>query len=194
MVKFFLPLVIFCNEQLEKQIRNIQQELFELTGSRNCLDNWTPHITIGNGVEVDDETEDVEKLINEIHEVIKDFSPMKVTACNYGFLEHEHLKKLGLSPFVVHLDIKKTPELDRLACLIKEKITDKRHTVYKQPWPYDPHLTVAFGDLTKEGFEKAKKALSQKKFSSELFIDHIALTKEDDKGKWKEYKRISFEK
>ncbi|MBS3074481.1 2'-5' RNA ligase family protein [Candidatus Pacearchaeota archaeon] len=193
MAKPFLPLVIYCDKELSNKIIKIQKELARVTGSRKSIDSWQPHITIGNGVQVDDEKpKTINSLIRDIQEVTKNSKPFKIKVKDFEFLIHDNLRSLGLTHYVVYLKIEKTPELVKLAADIKNKVTDKRFSTYKQPWPYKPHLTVAFGDLTKEGFEKAKKALRRKKFREEMIIDHVALAREDSKGRFKDFKRISF--
>jgi len=99
---------------------------------------------------------------------------------------------LGVTrPHVIYLDVLKNKRLGRLAEKVK-KITDKYQICYQQPWPYKPHITIAFSDLTKDGFQEAKRYLKDKKFFAKTKIDHVAISKEDKEGKFKECKRFSF--
>lgn len=43
-------LVSFLSGEEYKQVRELQKELSTITGSRKCLEDWLPHITIGGGV------------------------------------------------------------------------------------------------------------------------------------------------
>ena len=102
-------------------------------------------------------------------------------------------KLKGYSPFVIYLDVVVSPDLQRLAEELEKNVIRGRDVYYKQPWPFHPHLTIAFKDLTKGGFLKARKLLENEIFSSTILVDHVAIIKETSEGKFVEYKRFNFE-
>ena len=52
--------------------------------------------------------------------------------------------------------------------------------------------TLAFEDLNEKNFNKAKVIFEKEKFENKILVDHIVLAKENEKGQWKEDKRIKF--
>jgi len=184
-------IIIYLDKKLNQKVRDIQRELFNLTGSRACLDLWKPHLTIGAGVRVDDKK--LGSLYKDIKENLKGIKPFKVKIKDYGFMNNWMSGKLkGFTKYVAYLDVIKNKELQKLFNILKKNVTDKREIFY---WPiskYDPHITAAFKDLEHKGFLKAKKFLNNKKFEDELTIDHIALVKENPDESWTEYKRFKL--
>lgn len=58
-----------------ERVRTLQRALFERTGSRACLDDWEPHLTVGSGVWVsDEERAEVEDALTRIAADTKPFS------------------------------------------------------------------------------------------------------------------------
>lgn len=100
-------------------------------------------------------------------------------------------KLKGFTKYVIYIDVIKNDKLQNLFNAVKE-VTDKRNLFYGPISPYNPHLTVAFKDLDEEGFNKAKSVFEEEKFEDKILVDHIALAKEYNDGKWKEYKQIKF--
>jgi 2'-5' RNA ligase len=185
------PQIIYLDKQLTKSIRKIQKRIFKLTGSRACLDIWNPHLTIGNSIDIGKDEE--ENFYHLIETVTKNFKPFYIEIKNYNFMDNwpgGNLK--GYTPFVIYLDVIVNPELQKLASSINENVSAKFKSWYKQPWPYTPHVTVAFKDLDEAGFLKVKEILKDEKFSETTLIDHVAIAKEDKEGKWKECKRFNF--
>jgi 2'-5' RNA ligase len=83
-------------------------------------------------------------------------------------------------------------ELEILATFFEEDVTNSYAVWYQQPLPYNPHITVAYKDLTEDGYEKAKEHLSKKTFEREIEIDNVCLAIQNEKGEWREYKRFSL--
>ena len=152
------PIIIYLDENLNKKIRAIQERLLEITGSRACLDTENPHITVGSGIKVDEKN--LELVCGEIKSVAKKFKPFKIKIKNYKFIDDwVGGKTSSYTPYVIYLDIVVNRNLQKLAEELMKKVTNKYERYYDQPWPYNPHLTVAFKDLDKRGFLKAKKIL-----------------------------------
>lgn len=154
---------------------------------------WEPHLTIGS--EIDIPKKELKKVVEEIKSVTLKQKPFTVKINDYEYMDNWSGGKMpGFTRFVIYLNIIKTPKLVALAKAIKSKVTDKHKRSYDQPWPYVPHITLAYKDLTAAGFKRAKKFLQKQKFSASMQIDHVALAIEKKGGKCVEYKRFIFPK
>jgi 2'-5' RNA ligase len=183
-------IVTYLNDESSKKVREIQQKLFELTGSRACLDEWEPHTTVGSGIWVtEEELAEVEKTFTQL---AKETKPFSVTVSGFGGLtDRKGGEGEATTPYVLWIDIVVGDELKNLAGMIEEEVTSKYKLWYKMPVPYTPHVTVAFRDLNKEGYEKGREYLKELNFEDEIIISHIALV-EKLPGKDVEYKRFDF--
>lgn len=184
-------LIIYLDTKLTAKIRVIQQELYKLTGSRACLDIWEPHLTIGSGIKVRNQY--LAQLRKDFKSTLAQFQPFRITVRNYNFMDNWPGGKLpGHIKYVVYLDVIVSRELLHLAKAV-DKVTRKYQIFwYRQPWPYKPHITVAYKDLSKEGFDMAKRLLRKAKFNGTTKIDHIALAEKNKQGIWKKYTKIEL--
>jgi len=182
------PIIIYTDSALTKKVRSIQQELHELTGSKACLELWEPHITVGSAVKVDDD--EVADLLNDMKDATRGLKPFQINIENFNFMDNWPGGKMDdYTPYVVYLDVIVNPQLQRLAENIRDTVTSKRNCSYTMPWPYNPHLTVAFKDLNKEEFEKAKQLLQGRTFKYTTMVDHVALAEELPNGNCVVYKK-----
>ena len=89
------------------------------------------------------------------------------------------------------MDVVVSQDLKDMVTKIQNEVTNKWEKWYLKPQPYAPHVTLAFRDLGKEGFEKGLAFLSQYELTLETTINHIALVeKQPDKDV--EFHRILF--
>ena len=185
-------IVTYLDKELTDKVREVQKRLYELTGSRACLDLWGPHITVGSGVTIPDADE--ADFLKHLSTVAKEFTPFPVTIKDYDFMDNFSAGKTSgaYTPYVIYLGVVVNPELQHLAETIEEKVIKGRETYWHQQWPYNPHITLAFKDLNKEGFERAKKLLANKPFAGETTIDHVAIHRQNEKGVFEETDRFSF--
>ena len=58
----------------------------------------------------------------------------------------------GYTQYVIYLKIVSNKKLLRLTKIIKGKVTGKRKIWYRQPWPFKPHVALAYKDLIKKSF------------------------------------------
>lgn len=186
-------LVIYFDKKLTNKIISLQRELYRLTGSHACLDIWQPHLTIGSGIIVQDENiKQVKKILKSITSKV---SPFEVVVKDFSFMNNWPGGKLpGHTKYLVGLDVKVNKNLSWLAQVVKLELTDKCKVWYEQPWPYLPHLTIAYKDLNLEGFKKANEIYKKKNFSGKTLINHIALVQKNKNGIWKKYVIFKFKK
>lgn len=99
------------------------------------------------------------------------------------------LSTKGFSSFgsrVIFIDIYKSQALNELYIHVNSVF---EHAMDKKP--FNPHMTIAFRDLSKEIFEKAWPAYSEKSFSQSFEVDSISLLKHNGK-KWEVYEQFPF--
>lgn len=182
-------IVCFLESESKQKVLNLQQTLFELTGSRACLDDWAPHITVGDGPEVSEiETEILEKEIQNLVDIYKPF-PLLLNSFG-GRTNRKGGKDEITTPYVLWINTIVSDTFDKLLIEI-EKITYKYNHWYTKPNPYIPHVTIAFRDLSQEGYEKGAEYLNSIDFKETIQISHIALVEQTEKESI-EYKRFYF--
>lgn len=189
MYKF--SIVIYLNPALTKKIRKLQKNVSKVTGSQAGFKLWMPHFTIGSAVKVSEK--ELKGLYADIKTATSCFKPFNTSIKNYDFMDDWTGGVLsGHTPYVIYLKVILNKKLSRLAKIIKEKVTDKRIIWYKQPWPYKPHITLAYKDLSKKAYIKGMELFKHKKFSGKALIDHISISKQNNIGKWAEFKKFKF--
>lgn len=158
-----------------KKVRNLQKEISQITGSTICLLDWQPHITVGDGIMVNEtnlsETEAKFKSFAESHKVMK----AKIS----GFAGIDDWKgsvEGKISPYVIWLEVEVNEDLINLHSSLKETIIDNYETWLPKTLNYRPHVTIAFADLTKDGYEKGLEYIKQKLFETEFEINNITLS------------------
>jgi len=183
-------IVVFLEGESVAKIRILQEALYELTGSRQCLDAWKPHFTVGDGIIVSDE----ELIIveNILQEFTNKQSSFDVSLEGFGGLTNRTGGEGEMTtPYVLWVEVIPNDILNGLVTEMQNLVTSKFNLWYKMPKPYTPHVTVAFRDLTKEGYEKGEKFLSNLSVKEVVKATHVALV-EKLPDTDQEYKRFYF--
>ncbi len=169
------------------RVRALQQKLTDLTGSQKCIDSWMPHLTLGNGIIVSEEEQvHIESLFEEIARKEHSF---EIKLEGFGGMETWGGAREGvLTPYVLWVNPIKTDELQHLFETIRNKVTSGVDAFYRIA-DYVPHITLAYGDLTKEGYEIGKQYLADSDFAGSISVNHIALV-ENFPDKDIEYRRF----
>ena len=194
MNKINFPIICYFDDEATAQIRTLQEEISIMTGSVGSLEVWLPHLTVGSAVLVEENK--LESFYKTMEEFVSKFKPVEITLKNFSFLDDwiGASQSSVFTPYVIYLEVENYEGLREVAITLKE-ITDGMERSYNQPWPYLPHVTVAYKDLDKEGFEKAKELLSVRGFEKKVILDHIAIAVDDPiTRKCTEYKRFYFAK
>jgi len=156
-----------------RKVRELQQKLSEITGSKASLSSWQPHVTVGDGVEVDDEQ--LQELQNEMIGIADQSHTFLLSLKGFSTLENwKGGEDENVSPFVIYLDVHVNPDLTRLIESIAN-VTTKIDKWYLMPEPYVAHCTLAFRDLSEEGFKLGVEYLQKTDLSLTATIDHLAL-------------------
>ncbi|MDP3734544.1 MAG: 2'-5' RNA ligase family protein [Nanoarchaeota archaeon] len=181
--------VVSLSGSVAARVRRLQRLLSIKTGSSASVRFWKPHLTVGSGIIVP--RKQLASVMAQFRSALKATSLFSVRVRGYGFMEKWAGGIFGKSPYVAYLQIENSPPLRALAKTVK-KVTHHYPLFYRQPWPYTPHVTLAFSDLTNAGFLKAKAFLKGKTFAGTILVDHVALLHKDRQGRWVEYKRFTL--
>ncbi len=170
------PCISYLDSESEKEIRTIQKEIFEISGAKSSLEEWRPHITVGRGLNYKKEIP--ADLIEKLSTFTKTQSSFQVELKNFGYMDDWKGSALfNCEPYVIYIDVIINPILqtfvDKLDSILKE------YAFSYEIHPYNPHLTLAFKDLDKEGFEKSKDYLSQQSFSKTITIDSFSIANDE---------------
>ena len=188
-------LVAYLGGEEYKKVRRIQKNLQEITGSKKCLEDWLPHITLGDGIAVT--REEISRVESEIKRWSEKQKVTKSKVTGFGGIENWKGAVEGkITPYVIWLDVEVSPGLLQLYNTLRDEITAHHNTWLPRTTTYTPHITLAFSDLTKEGYEAGMKFLSdqQEETVLDFSISHIALVECYGEGNMTsiEYKKFYF--
>lgn len=168
-----LSIVSYLDAESTERVRILQRQLAKVTGSRASLSSWSPHITVGDGVVVDEVQ--FESLLTDMAEIASKNHVFDVVASDFGSLDS---RPIGVgeksTPYVIYVDVAVSQDLTELVSMIRE-VTSNYSKWYQMPDPYLPHITLAFRDLDKEGYERGLDYLMAKTMTITSKINHIAL-------------------
>lgn len=188
-------LVTYLTGEEFTKVRQLQLKLSEVTSSTKSISDWQPHITIGDGPELAD------GQIPEIEEKLKAFAqrqnPITAQICGFGGIDNWKGAVEGkISSYVIWLNVEVNLELKNCWEEFRQSVTSQYPTWLPRTENYVPHITLAFADLTREGYEKGMKYLESEGIESPFRISHIALVECFGVGNMtsKEYKRFEFKK
>lgn len=188
----FSVVAYLSGEGFEKA-REIQKNLFEITGSKKCMEDWSPHVTIGDGIIVS--KKDLPELENKLSNFVANQEPVDVSLKDFGGIDSwKGAVANKVTPFVIWVDVEMNPELLGLWNNLKGEIISQYDKWLPETISYNPHVTIAFADLTEEGYMKGMKYLSTRTFNEIMTIGHVALAECYGEGNMtsREYKRFYF--
>lgn len=186
-MRFFV--VCYLDLDSTNTVRTIQEKIGELTGARASLDLWKPHITVGDGIEVDDsEFAAVRSAFENIAENVKPFSVSMYDILKIDFRKGG--KGETTTPYGLYLDVKRNDDLLGLVGKIS-RISEQLSKWYFMPSPYHPHCALAFKDLDEAGFIKGAGYLDEQVLNIKARIDHVALV-EMLPNETREFARFNF--
>jgi 2'-5' RNA ligase len=172
MIKKLYPVVTYFDQDFETKVRELQHELFVLTGSRACLDEWRPHVTVGKALWIDKDR--LANLTADLTNFVKTQSVFEIEFNGYGFMDDwAGSKAFNCEPYIVYADVAANDDLVVYAEKLGKILAgyEHKHVIFKNNF----HLTLAFKDLDKPGFEKAKQRLSGKSFLQKERVVSLSL-------------------
>ena len=153
------------NGRLSSEIRTFQKDFADRFGSVKSYNNF-PHITVVPPFWESLENENL--LIQKFISIEVGEKPFTIQLENFDSFDNVNNPVVFIKP-------KENLQFLEVAKKILESFGSKSK--------FNPHLTVAYRDLTRENYEKAWKEYSEKKFSAEFLIEKIGLYKHFNK-KW----------
>ncbi|MFZ5392443.1 MAG: 2'-5' RNA ligase family protein [Patescibacteria group bacterium] len=179
MNKKLYPVVTYFNQDFENEVRGLQSELFEITGARASLDEWRPHVTVGKALWIEDG--ELQKLVQDLNDFTQTQSVFEMEFDGFGYMDDwAGAEAFNCEPYVVYVDVVVSNDLKNYVEKLG-KILDKyehRYVIHKDNF----HMTLAFKDLNRTGFEKAKKYLRGKSFNGKVRVDSLSVVLDTEKG------------
>ncbi len=176
-----LVIVTIPGGNFYNEISGMIGALSSLTGSRTAS-SYLPHMTLRTGVFVPCDESD--SFIREFGELISEEKAIKVKTERlrvFPYWEEENQK------FIILYSVRKSQPLSsinrRLLSYEKYKKSDKSI--------FQPHISLLYGDVDREGFEKAKQFVRERPeiFEREFTfdLDNVALLSQGRGGNWSVY-------
>lgn len=184
-------IVCYLDAESTALVRRAQEDLGRLTGARASLDLWAPHVTVGDGIEVND---------SELASIKKKFASLSGTQAPFKVELSDIIKKddrVGgkgedTTPYGLYLEVQPNSDLNELVRKVG-LITAKEEKWYFMPQPYHPHCALAFKDLDEKGFKEGINYLEKQDFELKATLDHVSLV-EMLPAATREYARFDFVK
>lgn len=165
--------VSYLPEPVKTKVKNYQKLISKKFNTIRALD-WIPHITIADRVIIP------ENRFNDICKKLEDAcsktAPIKIKTMKL------HLFEITNPPFenpcVIFIELEVSKELQRLHDTIQNNIYKWLKRPSYKAEKYSPHITLAYRDLTKKNFIKAKQFLKHNKIIVEyqtFVMDNIQL-------------------
>ena len=184
-----LSVVCYLDEESTLNVRRIQKNLSDLTGAKASFNLWLPHVTVGNGVEVDEvEFIDLQNRLDALAGTTPSFDVDLYDILKIDFRKGGEGEET--TPYGLYLDVKTNQELLNLVSNVAN-ISENLRKWYFMPSPYHPHCALAFKDLTKKGYEVGSKYLDSQNIKIKSKITSVSIV-EMLPNKTKEYARFNF--
>ena len=167
-------LVTYLIKEDYKLVREIQKEISEITGSKKCLIDWLPHITVGDAIIINENK--LPSILQELQELANQQKMINAKINGFGNVNDWKGAVAGkVTPYVIWLNVEINHELVDLFNRLRDNITSGYETYLPRTFNYAPHITIAFFDLDVEGYKKGLDYLRNKSFEREFEISHVSL-------------------
>ena len=160
-------IAVVPHRELRLKCRNFSKDFAERFDSVKSFKNF-PHITIIKPFRFDENQEDI--LVKNFSEMNLNSPPFEVFLKDFGCFPNKDNPVIFIKP-------KNKVELQKLYDEVQPKMNF--HSYGK----LNPHLTVAYRDLSLEKFNLAWEEYQSKIFEDSFLVDKICLFKHDSK-KW----------
>jgi 2'-5' RNA ligase len=176
---FYFTAFLF-SEALQQNVEAIKNPLSEITGSKHSL-GIVPHVTLISPVQWS--VEEINRKKALLAEALVRMQPFSIRLDGFSSFRRDVLFIRTIVPQEI---IEWQRELEHL---IRSHFPDKFHHPQRE---WHPHVTLAFKDLSPEGFDRGMQWLKDRQFVVEETLNGI--TELIHKGSWKPDQDFSFEK
>jgi 2'-5' RNA ligase len=155
-------------------------------GNSKTALTYPPHMTLRTGVIL--ENENISGFISEFGEIVNKQSPVEVKINGIKTTDHFQDEK---NNYIAYYNAEKNEKLaslnNALLSYHKYKKSSKKN--------FQPHISICYGDLTRETFGKVESFLDQNKniknIKTSYILDNVSLYTNKE-GLWEEYYRYNL--
>lgn len=166
--RFFVALL--PPQPVQDAITAIKQEIERRFGSRAALRS-PPHITLQPPF--DWPLERLDKLQHHLHRFARQQQPVPVVLEGFS----------AFPPRVIYVDVHQTAALiavqPALIAHLETHCGLRQSYRARAPWPFTPHVTVGFRDLTPAAFHQAWAEFEHRPFSANFEVPTLTLLRHD---------------
>ena len=173
-----LFIALVPDERIQKEATRFKEYAAAHFHSSRAL-NAPPHITLISPFKLPE---------NEMEGLYEALEP---------FASEETVFLLGLKNFscfpprVIFVDVERKIELLSLQNRLEAYLTEALGVALKRHRDFNPHMTVAFKDLSRKAFPEAWAYFSQMEYEREFLADALALLEHNGK-RWEVLRRFAF--
>ena len=172
---YFIALV--PDEELEKQIRQLKEEVKEKYNSEKAL-RLPAHITLQIPFNMNHEHEGV--VTEALQKVADKADALKLQLSGFG----------NFSGRVIYIDVANPAPVVQLHKEIRKALSSVIHVEEKNS-EIHPHITIATRDLSRKEFQKAWPEFKQRNFNASFVANSFTLFKHNGKS-WDVLKKFCF--
>lgn len=167
-------------EPVYSEVLQLKQHFKERYNTKAAL-NSPPHITLHMPFKWKEAKEN--ELLEALQAFVTSQKPFEIKLNNFSVFE----------PRVMFIDVVKDENLESLQKRLKRfcKMELNLFNADYKEMAFHPHVTLAFRDLKKPEFYKAREEFKDKKFETSFTVNSIALLKHDTK-EWTVLKELSL--
>ncbi|MFD0933548.1 2'-5' RNA ligase family protein [Psychroflexus salinarum] len=179
MSMYFIALI--PPEDLKNGITELKKEIANRFDSKHAL-RLPPHITLQIPFNVNEEDEN--KFIKQLEEFTKQHIPFRVVLSGFGSFNSK----------VIYIDVlhsRPIVELHEKLIEVTREFIEKKPEGEKKKM--NPHITIAYRDLSKERFDEAWSEFSQRSFEAVFVAKSLFLFKHNGKS-WDILKELKMKK
>lgn len=156
------------SKETSDRIQKLRLEIAEKFDVHDAL-NWPPHLTLRPGFIVP--SQQVQDLTSQLKDFISPIHPIKLTLSGFKFFDDAIVKGTVKNPYVATIDVINGVELSA----VNKKLLQFELYSAQQARSFNPHVTLAYNDVSKDKFDGIKSYLADKVFYEECIIDAIGL-------------------
>jgi 2'-5' RNA ligase len=188
-MEYDIATIGYLPEHMESEIDKSRRLISKKFNTRKALD-WKPHMTVANRVIIP--KNQFEEICKKIQGICEKTKPIKLKTNGFYILDMPNLP--FENPYIIGIWVEVNKELQRFHDTIQNEVYKEfKKTSYKGEI-YKPHITLAYRDLTKENFEKAREYFSKNpiKADYEFFLTNVQLATPSEKGIWSSIRQFKL--
>ncbi len=189
MTYFDISSVCFLSAKENGEIEKLKLNISKKFNTTEAL-KWKPHISVAERVLIPKNK--IDDLIDKIERICQEITPFKVKTDKFYFGKVK--SPLFKNKNIISLNVVKSKDLIRLSNEIQKLYTNLEKPSMK--WKkYNPHVTIAYRDMTEDNFRKAKKYTINNDidFTYKFYLNELSLV-EYRNNKCHIFKRYKFNK